>query len=80
MCPYCGHTKTKVYGTRTGLTTERFRECTKCGYRFLTKELVKADPLPLEYNNYLEEIGEICKKLKTENGKLKTENGVESDS
>ena len=59
ICPHCGHIKTRVYATRTGLVTERFRECVKCGYRFLTKELVKEDPLPFEYNKYLKEIGEI---------------------
>jgi len=58
FCPKCGYEKTKVYGTRKGLVNERFRECERCGYRFLTIESVKADEYPIEYKKYLKEIGE----------------------
>ncbi len=60
FCPKCGNEKTKVYGTRKGLVNERFRECPKCGYRFLTIEYVKADSYIKEYEEYLKEVGEIC--------------------
>ena len=69
ICPNCANGKTRVYATRAGLVNERFRECPKCGYRFITRELVKEDLLPFEYNRYLEDIGEICGKRKTENKK-----------
>jgi len=59
FCPRCGNEKTKVYATRKGLINERFRECPKCKYRFITKEVIKEDKLPFEYVEYLEEIGEI---------------------
>ena len=62
ICPKCGFEKTKVYGTRKGLVNERFRECPKCGYRFITREIIKQDSLPFEYIEYLKEIGEIEKK------------------
>jgi len=62
FCPKCGNEKTKVYGTRKGLVNERFRECPKCGYRFLTQETIKEDSLPFEYNKWLKEVGELKEK------------------
>lgn len=59
ICPRCASDKTRVYATRKGLTNWRFRECTVCKYKFTTKELLTEDLLSLEYNQYLEEIGEI---------------------
>jgi hypothetical protein len=48
-----------VYGTRKGLTNIRFRECMECKYKFMTKEVLSEDLLSHDYNNYLQEIGEI---------------------
>ena len=64
FCPKCGFEKTKVYGTRKGLVNERFRECERCGYKFLTVESIKADEYPIEYKKYLKEIGEDNEKWK----------------
>ena len=61
ICPKCASKHTRVYGTRKGLTNWRFRECMECKYRFTTKEVLTEDLLSLEYNDYLEEIGEIGK-------------------
>lgn len=62
ICPRCGEDKTRVYGTRKGLTNWRFRECMACGYKFTTKEILTEDLLSSKYNDYLEKIGEIGKK------------------
>jgi len=59
ICPNCAHEKTRVYATRAGLVNERFRECPKCGYKFITKEVIKSDEFSIEYRKYLEEIGEV---------------------
>ena len=59
ICPNCSSFKTKVYGTRKGLTNIRFRECMECKYKFMTKEVLSEDLLSHDYNNYLQEIGEI---------------------
>ena len=44
--------------------TVRFRKCTDCGYKFLTQEVVKEDLISHEYNNYLEQIGELDKGIR----------------
>ena len=59
FCPKCASEKTRVYGTRKGLTNIRFRECMECKYKFMTKEVLSEDLLSHNYNNYLQEIGEI---------------------
>ena len=43
ICPNCASSKTRVYGTRKGLATIRFRECSDCRYKFLTKEVLSED-------------------------------------
>lgn len=58
-CPKCGYEKTRVYGTRKGLSNVRFRECPACHLKFMTKEVLKEDLFSKEYNDYLEDIGEI---------------------
>ena len=71
ICPNCSSFKTKVYGTRKGLTNIRFRECSHCKFKFMSKEILCEDLLSLEYNDYLQDIGEIGplerKKLKSDN-------------
>jgi len=62
ICPRCSSLSTKVYGTRKGLVNIRFRECLECTYKFITKEILKEDLTSFEYNDYLEDIGEISKK------------------
>lgn len=70
-CPKCASPKTYVYGTRKGLVNIRFRECSACKYKFMSKEILCEDLLSLEYNDYLQDIGEIGtlerKKLKSDN-------------
>jgi len=61
ICPNCSSFKSKVYGTRKGLTTIRFRECIECKHKFLTKEVLSEDLISKEYLDYLEDIGEITK-------------------
>ncbi len=61
ICPNCASSKTRVYGTRKGLATIRFRECSDCRYKFLTKEVLSEDLFSKEYNDYLEDMGEISK-------------------
>lgn len=58
ICPKCA-SATRVYATQKGLTNIRFRKCVACEFKFLTQELVKEDLFSKEYNDYLEEIGEI---------------------
>jgi len=58
-CPRCAHEKTRVYGTDSGLVTNRYRKCLGCGYRFMTTEVLHEDLLSKDYNDYLEDIGEI---------------------
>lgn len=58
-CPRCASEKTRVYGTRKGLSNIRFRECISCKYKFMSKEILMEDLLSLEYNDYLQDIGEI---------------------
>jgi len=58
-CTNCGSQKTRVYGTRKGFTNVRFRECVVCKHKFMTKEVPMEDLITHEYNNYLEEIGEL---------------------
>lgn len=58
MCPKC-MAKTRVYGTDTGLVNKRYRKCVKCGYSFMTKEMIEADLFSVEYLAYLKEIGEV---------------------
>lgn len=59
VCPKCASEKTRVYGTRKGLSNVRFRECCSCRFKFMTTEVVREDLFSKEYNDYLEEIGEI---------------------
>jgi len=63
-CPRCASLATRVYGTQKGFVTVRFRKCTDCGYKFLTQEVVKEDLISHEYNNYLEQIGELDKGIR----------------
>lgn len=58
-CPKCANASTRVYGTRKGLSNVRFRVCERCNFKFMTKEVVKEDLFSKEYNDYLEDIGEI---------------------
>lgn len=64
ICPRCAGSNTKVYGTRKGLVNIRFRECLECKYKFMTKEVPTEDLLTHNYNNYLEDIGEIDKEIR----------------
>jgi len=59
ICPACATPKTRVYGTKSGLTTTRFRVCEACGCKFMTREVLKEDLLSHSYNEYLVEIGEL---------------------
>jgi transcriptional regulator NrdR family protein len=63
-CPDCGSEKTRVYATRKGFVTKRFRECMACGFPFITKEVVDDNLLTLEYNDYLEKIDTLPAKLR----------------
>lgn len=63
-CPKCAGV-TRVYGTQKGLTNIRFRKCSVCNFKFLTQELVKEDLFSKEHNDYLQDIGEIDKELRT---------------
>lgn len=47
-CPKCAK-KTKVVGTVSTSTTERFRKCLECGYSFSTVEAIKFDDYWREY-------------------------------
>lgn len=47
-CPKCA-SKTKVIGTITATTNERFRKCVKCKYTFSTIEAIKFDDYWREY-------------------------------
>ena len=58
-CPRCANPKSKVYGTKKGITTVRFRSCPHCGHTWKTKESVYVDRLNLEYVDYMRDIGEI---------------------
>jgi len=64
ICPVCASSKSRVYGTRSGFVTVRFRQCCKCGHKFLTSEVVHEDLISHEYNNYLEQIGELDKGIR----------------
>lgn len=70
ICPKCASFKTKVYGTRKGLTNIRFRECLECKYKFLTKEILTEDLLSKEYIDYLEDIQEISQTERLKNQKI----------
>lgn len=61
ICPSCASFKTKVYGTRKGLSNIRFRECVDCKHKFLTKEILVEDLLSKEYLDHLQDINEISK-------------------
>lgn len=68
-CPKCASSKTRVYGTRKGLTNIRFRECLECKFKFLTKEILTEDLLSKDYLDYLEDINELSKRERFENKK-----------
>lgn len=70
ICPNCSSFKTKVYGTRKGLTNIRFRECLECKYKFLTKEILTEDLLSKGYIDYLEDIQEISQTERHKNQKI----------
>lgn len=47
-CPYCGYAESKVTDSRPaeeGTTIRRRRECTSCGKRFTTYEIIERIPL-----------------------------------
>ena len=47
-CPFCGDTESKVVDSRhseDGNSIRRRRECTKCGKRFTTYEIIETVPL-----------------------------------
>ena len=47
-CPFCGHADSKVIDSRPtdeGERIRRRRECTKCGKRFTTYEIIETVPL-----------------------------------
>ena len=47
-CPVCGWPDTKVTDSRStedDLKVRRRRECTRCGYRFTTYEVIESSPL-----------------------------------
>ena len=47
-CPVCGCPDTKVTDSRStedDLKVRRRRECTRCGYRFTTYEVIESSPL-----------------------------------
>lgn len=48
LCPKCIG-KTRVVGTSTSTTNERFRKCSECGYTFSTIEAIKYDDYWREY-------------------------------
>jgi transcriptional repressor NrdR len=48
LCPKCIG-RSKVIGTSTSTTTERFRKCRRCGYTFTTIEAIKFDDYWREY-------------------------------
>lgn len=64
ICPNCASEKTRVYGTRKGLITQRFRKCLECNFSFITKEIVDDNRLAKEYNDYLQEIDILPKPLR----------------
>ncbi|MBD3794943.1 MAG: hypothetical protein IE881_03195 [Epsilonproteobacteria bacterium] len=64
ICPNCASEKTRVIGTVKGLITKRFRNCLECNYGFSTKEIVDDNKLAKEYNDYLQEIDILPKKLR----------------
>lgn len=43
FCPRCANEKTSVLKTIKSDINERYRKCTKCGYTFVSIELVKFD-------------------------------------
>ncbi|MCX7718183.1 MAG: transcriptional regulator NrdR [Candidatus Sumerlaeaceae bacterium] len=48
LCPFCGHTESKVVNSRQsqkGDSIRRRRECLKCGHRFTTFEVVEKLPV-----------------------------------
>ena len=48
ICPYCKHNDSRVIDSRAaeeGATIRRRRECTACGRRFTTYEVVEKQPL-----------------------------------
>lgn len=49
LCPRCANEKTKVLKTIKSDTNERFRRCTKCGYTFVSIELIKVDEWAKRY-------------------------------
>lgn len=63
-CPACGNDKTRVYGTQKGFTNTRFRICEACKVKFMTVEVLKEDLFSKEYNDYLQEIGELKAELR----------------
>ncbi|MDR2100226.1 MAG: hypothetical protein LBP40_05310 [Campylobacteraceae bacterium] len=60
LCPKCGQ-KTKVSGVDSGTINKRFRKCLKCGYNFVTLEMVKAD-INGEFLEYMATVIEFNKK------------------
>ncbi|MBE0515729.1 hypothetical protein [Sulfurimonas sp.] len=58
-CPVCGNTHTRVYGTKKRFTNTRFRICEECGAKFMTVEVLREDLFSKDYNDYLEDIGEL---------------------
>lgn len=63
ICPRCVNNKTKVVGTVSGTINERFRKCPKCGYHFITNEIIKYDGYSKFYieNLFKDEFDEIEK-------------------
>ncbi|EAH9150332.1 hypothetical protein C5O32_06885 [Campylobacter jejuni] len=49
LCPRCANEKTKVLKTIKSDINERFRRCTKCGYTFVSIELIKVDEWAKHY-------------------------------
>jgi transcriptional repressor NrdR len=48
LCPFCGHTESKVVNSRQnqkGDSIRRRRECLKCGHRFTTFEVIEKLPV-----------------------------------
>ncbi|AXA37323.1 MAG: transcriptional repressor NrdR [Candidatus Hydrogenedentota bacterium] len=48
LCPFCGHTESKVVNSRQstrGDSIRRRRECLQCGHRFTTFEVIEKVPI-----------------------------------
>ena len=58
-CPYCGSSRSRVYGTIPGFKRKRYRKCKECQRDFLTVETVVVKKGMDAYMQYLKDIGEI---------------------